>query len=70
MQELINIKHVNFKIKINLYIYIYIVLNLQYSFDEDLITKIMMKLIFFVLLLYFIYVIKNYYCPKIIDIHV
>jgi len=68
MQELINIKHVNFKIKINKYIYI--VLNLQYSFDEDLITKIMMKLIFFVLLLYFIYVIKSYYCPKIIDIHV
>jgi hypothetical protein len=45
--------------------------NLQKGFDEDLITKIMMELIvlFFCIDVAF-YVIKIYYCSKIIDMHV
>jgi len=47
-------------------------LNLQYNFDEGLITKIMMKLLFnwFFCIIVALYVIKIYYYRKIIDMHV
>jgi hypothetical protein len=47
--------------------------NFNKAFDEDLITEIIMKLIFNWLILCIVvtfYVIKIYYYPKIIDMHV
>jgi hypothetical protein len=49
-------------------------LKLQQGFDEDLITKIIMKLIFnwlnFFGIVVAFYVIKFYYCPKIVDMQI